>query len=217
MLDLRGLSELTGALIERINTACDGAGSAGDIALVLVLGGEGTGPAWPGPVGIHAVNRWEKALRRVERLGALTVAAVSGRCVGPAVELLLTTDYRVAAPDTVLRVAADSGGAWPGMVLHRLATQIGAGRARGLALSGATVSMAKATTLGLVDDVAEDPHTHALSAVKAGGLVAGPELAVRRGLVLDAVTTSFEEALGAHLAACDRELRRTMAIPGVGV
>jgi isomerase DpgB len=38
--------------------------------------------------------------------------------------------------------------------------------------------------------------------------VAGEELAIRRQLLLDAGHTRFEDALGSHLAACDRALRR---------
>jgi isomerase DpgB len=35
----------------------------------------------------------------------------------------------------------------------------------------------------------------------------GAELAIRRQLMLEAMTTTFEDALGTHLAACDRALR----------
>jgi isomerase DpgB len=34
------------------------------------------------------------------------------------------------------------------------------------------------------------------------------ELAVRRRLLLEAPSATFEDALGAHLAACDRLMRR---------
>ena len=34
---------------------------------------------------------------------------------------------------------------------------------------------------------------------------------MRRQLMLDAATTTFENALGSHLAACDRVLRRIPA------
>ncbi|MCZ9336264.1 enoyl-CoA hydratase/isomerase family protein, partial [Streptomyces sp. TRM76130] len=42
----------------------------------------------------------------------------------------------------------------------------------------------------------------------AGGL-SGKELAIRRQLLFDAANTAFEDALGPHLAACDRALRGT--------
>jgi len=45
----------------------------------------------------------------------------------------------------------------------------------------------------------------------AAGTFTGKEVAIRRQLLLDAAQHSFEEALGAHLAACDRALRRVAA------
>ena len=50
------------------------------------------------------------------------------------------------------------------------------------------------------------------AAVVMLGRVAGAEHAIRRQLLLEAATTSYEDALGAHLAACDRELRRLRRI-----
>ena len=43
------------------------------------------------------------------------------------------------------------------------------------------------------------------------GTLSGPEVSIRRQLMLDAATVGFEESLGAHLAACDRALRRVSA------
>jgi isomerase DpgB len=40
------------------------------------------------------------------------------------------------------------------------------------------------------------------------GRIAGPELSVRRQLLNEATSSAYEDAIGAHLAACDRELRR---------
>jgi isomerase DpgB len=40
-------------------------------------------------------------------------------------------------------------------------------------------------------------------------------MAIRRRLMLDAATAAFEDALGRHLAACDRALRQTDTVrPG---
>ncbi|MEK8174877.1 hypothetical protein NKH77_54940 [Streptomyces sp. M19] len=40
------------------------------------------------------------------------------------------------------------------------------------------------------------------------GRISDQELAVRRQLLLEAASVEYDEALGVHLAACDRELRR---------
>jgi isomerase DpgB len=39
----------------------------------------------------------------------------------------------------------------------------------------------------------------------------GAEMAIRRQLIFEAGSTTFEDALGAHLAAADRALRREAA------
>jgi 4-hydroxyphenylpyruvate dioxygenase-like putative hemolysin len=48
----------------------------------------------------------------------------------------------------------------------------------------------------------------------AAGAFSGPEPAIRRQLMLDAVTVSFDDAPGRHRAACDREPRRVTAARG---
>jgi isomerase DpgB len=56
----------------------------------------------------------------------------------------------------------------------------------------------------VADDVAICTE-RAIEVVAAAG---GADLAIRRQLVLEAANTAFEDALGVHLAACDRALRR---------
>jgi isomerase DpgB len=217
---------LTPGLVAAVHAFCDQVEDTPDAAMaVLNLDGTGTGtgtahgaaggagPAggWPGDVEIGLVGRWERALRRVERLGTATIAVASGRCDGGAAELLLATDYRVATPDFRLSIGAAVGAAWPGMAVHRLAQQLGPARARRLVLFGAEVSAAEAVELGVLDRVGEDRRDLVLSAAAAVGALAPAELAIRRRLLLDAAGTTFETALGVHLAACDRELRRTRA------
>ena len=150
--------------------------------------------SWPGLAAAHAV----------------TVAAVDGRCTGPALDVLLTVDYRVAAPTTRLGIPCVGSGTWPGMALYRLANQVGAGRARRMALFGAQVAAAQAVDWGLLDEVVDDPLGRAAEVVARRA--DGKELSIRRRLLLEASSTSFEDALGAHLAACDRALRRAAAV-----
>ena len=61
--------------------------------------------------------------------------------------------------------------------------------------------------LGLLDATESDLDTALGQFV--GDLSRHPraELAIRRRLLLEAPSTSYEEALGTHLAACDRTLR----------
>lgn len=73
-------------------------------------------------------------------------------------------------------------------------------------LLGASIDTAEALALGLVDELADD-HAAAARLTSSTSAPAGKELAIRRQLLFDATTTSFEQALGAHLAAADRALR----------
>ncbi|MFJ2262674.1 enoyl-CoA-hydratase DpgB [Streptomyces sp. NPDC087844] len=172
--------------------------------------------SWSRELTVPLVNKWERALRRLERLPAATIAVADGDCGGAALDALLTTDYRIATRSARLVVSVEDGATWPGMALYRLA-RYGASAAaiRRAVLFGTPVEAADALALQLVDELADDPVAAAATAEERAGAVSGAELAIRRQLLLDAPTTTFEEALGAHLAACDRALRRA-AVVGAG-
>lgn len=205
---------LSPALIATLDELCDRVEAAGDdaIAVLHLIGRDDAVSAWPGQdVGIHAVNRWERVLRRVERLGAVTIAVIEGSCHGPALEILLATDYRIGTRDTRLSLPLTSGEFWPGMALHRLANQVGVAQARRLVLFASELSAAQAMQLGLVDELVDDVVEGVSATTALVGRVTGAELGIRRRLLLEATTTTFEDALGTHLAACDRTLRRAAA------
>lgn len=199
-----GLRDLT----RRVEVFCDdievrSGASAGVIELVDAA----SGSEWPGrQVSIQDVNRWERALRRLERIDGLTLCAAQGHCGGPAFELMLIADYRLATPDLRLSLPFNAGAIWPGMSLFRLVQQVGLARARRLMLPGAPLDSEECVAAGLVDAVGGAPN-EMLSAWLCAG-VAPQEASMRRRLLLEACSTSFEDALGTHLAACDRDLRR---------
>lgn len=208
----RPLAEQT----DLLTGACDAAEDrSGSTIVVLTLGAAEPGHrAWPAGVDLQAVNRWERAVRRLERLDCATIAVVPGTCGGPALDLLLACDYRIATARTRLLLPVNDGLFWPGMAMHRLAQQIGVGRARQVVLWGHELTVSQALDLGLVDECA----TSAEDAVDAAALllsrIAGPDLAVRRRLLFEASQAGFDDALGVHLAACERELRRLGAADG---
>jgi isomerase DpgB len=191
---------LTGLCDQAEDRASDPTGSG--VALVLVSGTPGG--LWLHGLDVALVNKWERAVRRLERLGVTTVAVASGDCGGPALDALLATDYRVAGHGVRLVVPVQGGATWPGMAVYRLAQQAGVARIRRAVLFGIPIGATEALDLHLVDELAEEPSTATAELV---GNLSGPELAIRRQLMLDATSTSFEEALGTHLAACDRALR----------
>ncbi|WP_422769590.1 enoyl-CoA-hydratase DpgB [Plantactinospora sp. WMMC1484] len=194
-------------LIAEVERACARVEDLPDATVVLRLTGEQPGGA-DAELSIHTVNKWERALRRLERLDAVAIAVAEGLCAGPALEALLAADYRIAAPDLRLRFVQSTGEPWPGMAVHRVANQVGVARARGLVLFGTQLSATEAAGLGLVDEVTSDLDDAVARRTAATRELAGSELAIRRRLLMEASAVSFEDALGTHLAACDRTLRR---------
>jgi isomerase DpgB len=210
-LSVEGGAALSSTLIDSVNGACDHIEDSNkNLALLLCLDGtrdQAGGDPYPHHLGVHTVNRWERALRRLERVPALTLAVVRGACRGPALDLLLTTDYRICTPDSSLRASLVAGAAWPGMALYRLASQLGTARARRLGLLGMDLPADEALQWGLVDQLADDTVAASRTVLTALAGRSGAELAIRRQLLGEARSTSFEDATGTHLAACDRAIR----------
>jgi isomerase DpgB len=200
------------ATVARLDALCGRAEDldpAGGVAVVWLTGAPD--PSWTLGLAVALVNKWERALRRLERLDLPTLAVATGDCGGTALEALLATDYRIADSTLRLLLPADPSGIWPGMALYRMTNQIGVAAARRAVMRGAAIPAAAALELQLVDEVVDDPRAALPAAINliggAGGTGSGGT-AMRRQLILDAPTTTFENALGSHLAACDRVLRR---------
>ncbi|MFB7271982.1 enoyl-CoA-hydratase DpgB [Streptomyces sp. NPDC056244] len=228
VLTVGGDEKLTPELVARVKAAAEEAESAESGVVLLLLGtgaepgervgaaGSGTpasaSPVGTGPVGtgIHLVNTWERALRRLETADRPTLALVTGECTGPALEALLTADHRIADDGVRLRLAGGEDGAWPSTAVHRLAQQIGTARARRLLLRRPWLDANEAAGLDLLDETVagtREALERAAEVAEELSAVPGREWSIRRRLLFDA-TLSYEEALGAHLAACDRSLRR---------
>ncbi|MEV0126113.1 enoyl-CoA-hydratase DpgB [Streptomyces sp. NPDC050703] len=211
-LRIDGREPLTADTVAAVSSVCDTAEDLkGRVTVVVRVSGAPGGPR-PDGLTVSLVSKWERALRRLERLPAGTVAVADGDCGGTALEVLLATDYRIATGSVRLTVPIEGGGTWPGMALYRLAGH-GANAApiRRAVLYGTPLDAAEALTLQLVDEVTDDVPKALRIATERAGAVVGTELAIRRQLLHDAAGTSFEEALGVHLAACDRALRRSAA------
>ncbi|MFI0371275.1 enoyl-CoA-hydratase DpgB [Actinomadura sp. 1N219] len=209
VLRIDGSEPISAEAVAAVTALCDRAEDDTGEGLVAVHVSGAPGPAWPDGLTVGLVNKWEHALRRLERLGHVTAGVASGDCGGTALDALLATDVRIAAPGTRLLFAPVGGATWPGMALHRLTRDAGAARIRRAVLLGVPIEAADAHAMALVDELSADPEGALAELAAASRGVAGGELAVRRRLLSDAATTPFDEALGAHLAACDRALRRT--------
>ncbi|MFJ4671503.1 enoyl-CoA-hydratase DpgB [Kitasatospora purpeofusca] len=209
LLRIDGRRPISAESVSAVNGVCDAAEDDPARARVVVeVSGRPEGRL-PEDLTVATVSKWERAVRRLERLPAPTVAVVDGDCGGIALDALLATDYRIATAAARLVLLVDGGATWPGMAVYRLAQRgAGASAIRRAVLFGTPVELAEALALQLLDEVAADrARARALAAARAGA-VSGSELAVRRQLLDDAAATGFDEALGVHLAACDRALRR---------
>jgi isomerase DpgB len=199
------LSELT----VQVNSLCEQAEEHAQAIVVLEFIPTIACIKWPGEVDIQAVNRWERVVRRLERVPAVMIGVASGVTSGPALDLLLVTDYRITMADFRLYIPINDKQVWPGMAIHRLVNQIGVARTRQLLMGSHEITAQQALNIGLIDEIAETTLTAAISvAILRFGSMSCKEFSIRRQLLLEASTTSFEDALGTNLAACDRELRR---------
>lgn len=201
---------LTMALVEALGYACDRAEDPGGGMVVVHVSGV-PGDSWAGDLTVALVSKWERGLRRLERLAATTIAVATGDCGGLALDALLATDYRIATRSVRLLVPTAAGATWPGLGLYRLTRQAAAA-ARRAALFGAPISADTALALQVVDELTDDPARALAGALELASAFSGTELAIRRQLMHDAPGTGFDEALGVHLAACDRMLRRSSAL-----
>jgi isomerase DpgB len=207
-----GSRPLSADSVADLGAVCDAAEDAEAPAFVIVRVAGVPGPNWADDLPVTLVSKWERALRRLERVPAVTIAVVEQDCGGSALDALLATDYRIMPAWAKLIVPVVAGATWPGMALFRLARQAaGTAPARRAVLFGTPLGAGVAQAIGIIDEVADNGTIAIEKAMEVTAAAPGAELAIRRQLMQEALTTSYEDALGVHLAACDRALRRLAA------
>lgn len=204
-----GAQPISTALAKALEALCEKAETASSAWTVILYVSGAPRDDWTREVDVAVVTKWERALRRLERLSMPTVAVASGDCGGSALDAFLATDSRIGTKDLRLLVPVHGDATWPGMTIYRLTQQAGPARIRRAVLFGAPIDGSQALDLFLLDELVDDPETALVAITERNAAQSGKELAIRRRLMFDATTTSFEDALGSHLAACDRALRRT--------
>ena len=211
VLRIDGGQPICAETVLELGNWCERAEDAGPGAVAVVTVAGTPGPNWTDGLTIGLVSKWERSVRRLERLPLPTIGVAVGDCGGTALDAYLATDYRIADRSLRLHLPAAADGSWPGMALYRLANRGGSGAAiRRAALFGKPLDAQDAVALQLIDEVAVDV-SDALTAAIALAASVGEGHAIRRRLMLDAIYIGFEEALGTHLAACDRSLRMSQA------
>jgi isomerase DpgB len=212
ILRVDGSRPVSAESVAELAAVCDRAedGDALEFVILRVSGLPGSG--WANDLPVALVSKWERGLRRLERLPAVTIAVADGDCGGVALDTLLAADYRIMPEWARLVVPVVAGATWPGMALYRLVRQAaGSAPARRAVLFGTPIEAGTAQAMGVIDEVAGNARTAIERAKEVAAAARGTELAIRRQLMLEATATTFEDALGVHLAACDRAVRRVAA------
>jgi len=152
----------------------------------------------------------QRAISAVELLPKPVVAAVNGLAFGGGLQLAIACDLRLASDRAEFAsmemrwaIVPDMGGT------ERLPRLVGLGRAKELIFTGRPVGADEALRIGLVNRVVPAHDLATEAAELAGGLAAGPTLAL--GLAKQALNQAFERSTAEGMEAARRAQRRTFA------
>ena len=107
--------------------------------------------------GMELLNGGHGVMRRMERSGKVTIAAVNSLALGGGCELSMACDFRIAAESASFGQPEINLGIIPGFGgTQRLAKLVGESRALELNLLGDSISAAQAYEAGLANDVVPD-------------------------------------------------------------
>lgn len=150
------------------------------------------------------IRHMQGAISAVADCRTPVIAAIQGRCIGGAVDLITAVDIRYASADATFSVreikvgmVADVG------TLARLPFIIGDGHMRELTLTGRDIDAARAERIGLVNDVVETPEElRDLAFATAAEIADNPPL-VTRGIkeVIDLPRAAAVDASLRYVAA----------------
>jgi len=209
---LDGNAILSNSLIDQLKAVVNSVNSASEENCIVfqIIGTKDQDPqAWPGitpELSVHLISQWEQTLRQIELLNVLTCAIIERNCNECGLQLLLTTDVRIIQKDAIIQI--NHNGMWPGMTIHRLANQLGTSRGRRLVFFENKITAYRAFQIDLIDFIANDVDKERDSFLSSRATTKLSSIALRRSLLQEATSEPFETALGSHLAACDRLLRK---------
>ena len=145
-----------------LNALLDDVAERDGVRVVVLRGG---GRAFCSGIDLTALSRreismqffanWERALRKLETMDPIVVAAVQSHCIGGGLQIVLACDLRIARSDAQFGITAVREGIVPGIGMWRIARYGGLGRAKQLALIADKVDARTALSWGLVDWVEE--------------------------------------------------------------
>ena len=110
------------------------------------------------PNPIRGTNLFQEASWGWRRLPVPVIAAVQGHCYGGGLQIALGADFRISTPDAQWSVLEARWGLIPDMSgIRSLAELVGMDTAKLLTMTGDTFSGERASELGLVTQLADDP------------------------------------------------------------
>lgn len=148
---------------------------------------------------LDEIRRLQDSVTSIAATRKPVIAAVSGWCVGGGVDVISAADIRLASAEAKFSVrevkvaiVADVGS------LQRLASIVGEGHLRELALTGKDIDAARAEKIGLVNDVYPDRDAVLAAARElAAEIAANPPLVVQG--VKEVLSVNTEERVRAGL------------------
>jgi enoyl-CoA hydratase/carnithine racemase len=109
-----------------------------------------------GDTAMSFFRNWETALRKIEAMDPVVIAAIHSHCIGGGLQVALACDLRIARDDARFGITAVREGIIPGIGMWRVARYAGLGRAKRLALAADIVDAGTAHDWGLVDWVVDE-------------------------------------------------------------
>ena len=141
----------------------------------------------------HSVEG-QRVLRRLERLGKPSIAAINGYALGGGLELALCCTMRVASPNARLGQPEIKLGILPGYGgTQRLPRLVGRGRSLEMLLTGEPVDAAEAHRIGLVNHVVPQAELIPFCRALLGKIAANAPIAA--GLIIEAVEVGLSAGL----------------------
>jgi len=108
-----------------------------------------------GETSLNFFKNWERALRKLEAIDPIVIAAIHSHCIGGGLQIALACDLRIARADARFGITAVKEGIIPGIGMWRAARYAGLGRAKRLALAADVVDAPTALQWGLVEWVVD--------------------------------------------------------------
>ena len=109
-----------------------------------------------GETSMRFFRNWEAALRKLETMEPIVIAAIHSHCIGGGLQVALACDLRIARADARFGITAVREGIIPGIGMWRVARYAGLGRAKRLSLAADIIDAATACEWGLIDWVVEE-------------------------------------------------------------